>query len=149
MTIDQLGSNIAALWLVAAVLLGTAELLVPGVFLIFLAIAAAAVGVATLALPELPLAVQLGAFGTWSVATVLIGHRWYRDYPVATRDPLLNDRARRMIGETVLVASAIVAGRGRVRVADGEWPATGPDAPVGTKMRIVAVRGGIVEVEPA
>ena len=140
--------NVAVLWLIAAVVLGIAELLIPGVFLIFLAIAATVVGAATLALPDLPLVAQLGAFGAWSIVTVLIGRRWYSDYPVETRDPLLNDRAARMIGETVVVAEAIVAGRGRVRVGDGEWPATGADAAVGVQMRVVRVEAGVVVVEP-
>jgi membrane protein implicated in regulation of membrane protease activity len=139
--------SLAALWLSAAVVLGIAELLVPGVFLIFLAIAAGVVGLATLALPDLPVAAQLGAFGAWSVVSVLIGKRWYSDYPVETSDPLLNDRARRMIGETVTVAEAIVAGHGRVRVGDGEWPAAGPDAPAGARMRIMGVADGVVTVE--
>lgn len=134
-------------WLAAAVALAIAELLVPGVFLIFLAIAAGIVGIATLALPDLPLAVQLGAFGAWSVVSVLVGRRWYADYPVETSDPLLNDRASRMTGETVVVTEAITGGRGRVRVGDGEWPASGPDAAVGARMRVAGVRGGIVEVE--
>ncbi len=136
------------LWLAAAVVLGIAELLVPGVFLIFLAIAAAVVGVALLALPDLPLAAQLGAFAVWSVVTVLIGRRWYVDYPVETSDPLLNDRAARMVGEIVTVSVPIVAGSGRVRVGDSEWPAAGPDAEAGTRMRVVKVTGGIVSVEP-
>lgn len=136
------------LWLVVAVVLGIAELLVPGVFLIFLAIAAAVVGVALLALPDLPLVAQLGAFAVWSVVTVLIGRRWYVDYPVETSDPLLNDRAARMAGEIVTVSVPIVAGSGRVRVGDSEWPASGPDAEAGTRMRVAKVTGGIVSVEP-
>jgi inner membrane protein len=136
------------LWLAVAVVLGIAELLVPGVFLIFLAIAAAVVSVALLALPDLPLVAQLGAFAVWSVVTVLIGRRWYVDYPVETSDPLLNDRAARMAGEIVTVSVPIVAGSGRVRVGDSEWPASGPDTEAGTRMRVVKVMGGIVSVEP-
>ena len=147
--LDQFATHESLIWLSLAVLLGGAELVVPGVFLIFLAIAAGIVAAATFVLPELPLAAQLGVFGMWSVVTVLIGRRWYQDYPVETSDPLLNDRARRLIGETVVVADAIVLGRGRVRVGDGEWPAQGPDAPTGTRMRIVSVTSGIVVVEPA
>lgn len=147
--LDQFATHESLIWLALAVLLGGAELLVPGVFLIFLAIAAGIVAAATFVLPELPLAAQLGVFGMWSVVTVLIGRRWYQDYPVETSDPLLNDRARRLIGETVVVADAIVSGRGRVRIGDGEWPAQGPDAPTGTRMRIVSVTSGIVVVEPA
>lgn len=147
--LQGLAAHIALAWLALAVVLGVAELLVPGVFLVFLAIAAAIVAAATLVLPDLPLAAQIGAFGMWSVVTVMIGRRWYRDYPVETSDPLLNDRARRLVGETVIVADPIVAGHGRVRVGDGEWPAAGPDAPAGTRMRIVSVTGGVVMVEPA
>lgn len=147
MTLAALMAHAALLWIGAAVLLGLAELLVPGVFLIFLALAAAIVGLAVFALPELPLLAQLGAFGVWSVVAVAIGKRWYVDYPVETSDPLLNDRAARMVGQTVVVTEAIVGGAGRVRVGDGEWPARGPNAASGARMRVTAVAGGVVEVE--
>ena len=136
----------AAWWLIAALALGLAELLVPGVFLVFVGIAAAITGAALLVL-DLPLAAQLASFGVWSVVTVLIGRRWYADYPVAA-DAHLNDRTARMIGEVVRVEEAIVGGRGRVRVGDGSWPARGADAPAGEAVRITAVDGGTVVVEP-
>ena len=137
----------AAIWLGLAVALGIAELLVPGVFLVFLAVAAAITGVALFALPELPLAAQFGAFAVWSAVTVGVGRRWYRDYPVETSDPLLNDRAARMLGAVVTVEEAIVDGCGRVRVGDGTWPARGEDAPAGARVRVVAVEGAVVVVE--
>ncbi|WP_260599115.1 NfeD family protein [Sphingomonas endolithica] len=146
MTID--GMSAGSLWLIAALVLGVAELVVPGVFLVFLAIAAAVTGVATLALPDLPAAAQLASFAIWSGVTVVVGRRWYRDYPVATSDPLLNDRAARLVGEIVTVDQSISGGNGRVRVADGVWPARGPDAPVGATMRVVEVQSGILIVEP-
>jgi inner membrane protein len=140
--------NAGAAWLVAAALLAGAELLVPGVFLVFLAIAAAVTGVATLALPDLTLPAQLGAFAVWTAVAVLIGRRWYVDYPVATSDPLLNDRSRRLIGQTVTVCEAIEHGRGRVLVGDGAWPARGADASPGTRLRIVDVEDGVVMTAP-
>lgn len=142
------GVSDGALWLIVAVGLGVAELLVPGVFLVFLAISAAITGVATLALPDLPVAAQFGSFAVWSVVTVLVGRRWYRDYPVPTSDPMLNDRAARLVGEIVTVDQAIETGRGRVKVGDGVWPARGPDAPASTRMRVVDIDGGILVVEP-
>ncbi len=148
MNLDTIGGAGGA-WLLAALLLGIAELLVPGVFLIFLAIAAAATGLASFALPDLPLAAQLGSFAAWSVVAVLVGRRWYADYPVEGGDAKLNDRASRLIGERVTVAVAIEGGRGRVVVGDGTWPAAGPDLPVGASAWIVAVKGGVVEVEAA
>lgn len=146
MTVDDIG-GVGGAWAIAALLLGIAELLVPGVFLIFLAIAAGITGAAAFVMPDLPLAAQVGFFAAWSVAAVLIGRRWYRDYPVAS-DALLNDRAGRLIGQTVVVEQAIVHGRGRVIVGDGSWPARGPEAAGGSSMRVVAVDDGVLVVEP-
>ena len=148
MTLDAIGGAGAA-WLVAALLLGIAELLVPGVFLIFLAVAAAITGAAVLVLSDVPVSIQLLSFAAWSVATVLIGRRWYRDYPVEGDDARLNDRAARMIGSVARLETAIDHGRGRVTVGDGSWPATGPDLPAGATVRIVAVTDGVVTVEAA
>ena len=144
--LDGIGGAAGA-WLIAALVLGIAELAVPGVFLVFLAIAAAVTGVAVYVLPDLPVAVQLGAFGVWSAVTVLIGKRWYRDYPVDGGDPMLNDRPARLVGQVVVVETAIVEGRGRVLVGDGSWPARGEDATVGARVRVAAVVDGEVVVE--
>lgn len=138
----------AGAWLIAALVLGIAELAAPGIFLVFLAIAAAVTGIALLALPELPIAVQLASFAVWSTVTVLIGRRWYRDYPVAGADPMLNDRSARMVGQIVIVETAIVDGRGRVMVGDGSWPARGDDAAAGTRVRITRVADGVADVTP-
>ncbi|MCD2325345.1 NfeD family protein [Sphingomonas sp. IC-56] len=138
----------AVLWLIAGVLLATAELLIPGVYLVFFALAAAITGAIALLFPELSLGGQLAGFAAWSLAVVLIGKRWYRDFPVATSDPLLNDRVARLIGETVTVVQAIEDGQGRVRVGDGEWIAHGPDQPAGARVRITGASGGSLTVEP-
>ena len=146
MTLDTIGGAGGA-WLIAALALAVAELAIPGVFAIFLAIAAAVVGLATLALP-LPVEAQIAAFAVWSIVTVLVGRRWYRDFPVASSDPQLNDRSARMIGQTVVVDVAIDADGGRVRIGDGSWPARGTVAAAGARVRITEVRGGLVIVEP-
>jgi len=138
----------AGAWLIAALVLGIAELAAPGIFFVFLAIAAAVTGIALLALPELPIAVQLASFAVWSTVTVLIGRRWYRDYPVAGADPRLNDRSARVVGQIVIVETAIVDGRGRVLVGDGSWPARGDDAAAGTRVRITRVADGVADVTP-
>jgi len=148
MNFDLLAAGPVLWWLVAAVLLGIGELALPGVFLIFLAIAAGITGLAAFALPDLPLAAQLVSFAVWTGVTVTIGKRWYRDYPVASSDPKLNDRAARLIGQTVTVCDAITGGEGRVRIGDGTWSASGPDAPAGAAVRIVGIAGSTLLVEP-
>ena len=147
MNLDSVGGAAGA-WLIAALVLGIAELAAPGVFLVFLAMAAAITGVAVLVLADLPLAAQLASFAAWSAATVMIGRRWYSDYPVAAADPLLNDRAARMIGQIARVEVLNTNGEGRVRVGDGSWPARGAELMVGADVRILAVSDGVVVVEP-
>jgi len=147
-TLDTIGGAGGA-WLIAALLLGIAELVIPGVFAVFLAIAAAVVGVAVLVLPGLPVTAQIVAFALWSIVTVLIGKRWYVDFPVPSSDPQLNDRVARLIGTTAVVQVAIGPEGGRVVVGDGSWPARGVVAEAGARVRIVAIRDGIAIVEPA
>ncbi len=132
------------LWGILALVLGMAELVVPGVFLVFLAIAAALTAVVELLIP-MNGAFQLLIFSVLSALSVSGGRLWYLARPAAS-DPLLNNRAARLIGRNVVVAEAIVQGEGRVRVDDSSWPARGPDAPVGARMTIVEVDGSVLIV---
>lgn len=138
----------ALLWLIGATVLGVAELIVPGVFLVFIAAAAALTGVITLLFPALVPAGQVLGFVAWSVVAVVLGRRWYREFPIASADPLLNDRVARLIGEVVTVVEPVSDHGGRVRVGDGEWPARGPDTPAGTRVRIIGANGATLHVEP-
>ena len=133
-------------WLTAAIVLAIAELVVPGAFLIWIATAAALTGVAAL-LIGVPLAGQFVLFALLSVASVYLGRRIYGE-AVPSGDPMLNDRAARLIGETLVVVEAIEDGRGRVRVGDGAWPARGPDAAAGTRVRVTGADGACLHVEP-
>ena len=133
-------------WLVGAALLGIAEIFVPGVFLIWLAAAAAITGFA--ALLGIPLAFQFGLFALLSLAAVSLGRRWYAANPVRSSDPLLNDRTARLIGETVTVVTAIEGGQGRVKVGDSVWSARGEDAPEGSRVRVTGAQGTCLLVEP-
>ncbi len=135
------------LWLLAAALLGIAEIIVPGVFLIWLAAAAAATGFLTLAL-GIPLAFQFALFGLLSIAAVYFGRRWYTSNPVESADPLLNDRAARLRGEILVVVNAIEDGRGKVRVGDTVWNCKGADAPAGARVRVTGAEGTCLRVEP-
>jgi hypothetical protein len=134
-------------WLLVAILLAGAELLVPGAFLIWIAAGAALTGVATL-VTDVPLAFQFVLFALFSAASVLAGRRLYSGREQQGGDPQLNDRVSRLIGETVTVVTAIEDGRGRVQVGDSVWPARGPDAEVGHRVKITGAAGTCLRVEP-
>jgi membrane protein implicated in regulation of membrane protease activity len=133
-------------WLALAVLLGIGEIVTPGVFLIWVATAAAITGGLAVLLP-VPLAVQFLMFAALCLASVWLGRRWYRDNPVASQDPMLNDRATRLAGRSVIVVEPIVGGEGRVKLDDGTWTARGPDAPAGTQLTIIAAEGAQLTVD--
>ena len=135
-------------WLILAAVLAIVELIVPGIFLVFVAAGAAVTGVVTLIIPGFALTFQVMVFIIASAVAVALGRKWYLENPVPSADPLLNDRIARLIGEIVTVDEAIDAGGGRVRVADGVWPARGPDSPAGTRMRVIDVERGVLVVEP-
>lgn len=135
-------------WMILAVLFGIGEIFLPGVFLIWVAIAAALTGVAA-GLTGMSLAFQIVLFALLCLVITYAGRRWYADNPVPSQDPLLNDRAARLIGETVMVVEAISNGRGRVKVGDGVWNCQGPDAEIGTRVRIVGADGATLSVETA
>jgi hypothetical protein len=134
-------------WLLAAALLALIEIVLPGVFSIWVAGAAALTALIVFGV-DLPLAFQLALFALLALAAVYAGRHWYERNPVASPDPLLNDRAARLIGQSVEVVTAIRGGEGRVKVGDGVWPARGPDAEEGARVRIVSAEGGCLRVEP-
>lgn len=134
-------------WLSIGLVLCIAEMIVPGVFLMWLGIAALLTGLIVFLVP-IPLAAQLAVFAVLAVASVYIGRRWSASGEIPSDDPMLNDRLARLVGEPVVVEDAIVGGRGRVRVGDSVWPATGADAPAGTRLTVTGASGGVLQVAP-
>src|SRR3954469_18249954 len=117
------------LWAIGGVLLLIAEVIEPGFFLVFIGAAAIATGAFTL-LFDLGLAPQLGLFAIYSVLAVMAGRRWYAQPEGPDAGDSVNDPARRLIGRSVKVVTAIDEHGGRVTVGDSEWSARGgPAAP--------------------
>ena len=135
-------------WLALAAVLGLTELAAPGLYLAFFAAAAALTGVLALASPDAAPWAQAVCFAGTSVAAVLIGRRLYLERPVATADPLLNERSERLRGVLVTVTEALREGEGRVALGDSVWLARGPDLAVGARARVAAVDGAVLLVEP-
>lgn len=135
-------------WMVLALLLGIAEIVVPGVFLIWIGSAALVTGLLSLLL-GLPAPAEFVVFATGSIGSIWIGRRWLREHPITTEDPMLNDRAARLVGRQVIVTQAIAGGEGKVKVGDGEWLASGPDMPAGAQARVTGAAGARLTVEPA
>ena len=64
-------------------------------------------------------------------------------------DENLNARGNSLIGRTIVLDAPILRGQGRVKLGDGSWSVTGPDMAAGSRVRVTAVRGTELTVEPA
>jgi inner membrane protein len=134
------------LWMIAAALLATAEMIAPGVFLIWIGAAALLTGVLALLVPIGPV-LQFLIFAVASIAAVYAGRRYLAQNPIVSDDPLLNDRLARMIGEVVTAVEPVDADAGRVKVGDSVWNARGGPAAIGERVRVTGSAGGILRVE--
>lgn len=134
-------------WVAAAAVLALTELAVPGIFLVWIAAAAVIAGVVAFA-TGVSLQTQLVVFGISSIVMVLIARRSQAKMAQTSSDPLLNDRAARLIGQSVTVLDAIENGEGRVKVGDSVWSARGEDAPAGKRVRVIGIEGGALLVVP-
>jgi hypothetical protein len=136
------------LWLIGGVILLIAEIVAPGFFLVFIGAAAIAAGLFTVLFGLSP-AAQLALFALYALLAVMAGRRLYANRADNSADPLLNDRAGRLVGKVVTVVAAVDEHNGRVRVGDSEWSARGGPAAVGARVRITGIEGNCLTVEPA
>ncbi|MNE60365.1 MULTISPECIES: NfeD family protein [unclassified Pseudomonas] len=136
-------------WLALGTLLLILEVFGAGGYLLWIGLAAAAVGVLTFVMPQLSWELQFLLFGMLSILTAL--YWWRRQHSVVrvSDQPHLNLRGQELVGNVFVVHEAIVDGRGKIKVADGVWMAKGPDSPAGTRVRVVGLEGVMLKVEHA
>lgn len=136
-------------WALAAVLL-VFEMMLPGVMFLFLAVGAAASGAFLLVVSDLSLELQLFVFAVVSVASaVVLRPTLKRLQQRRVGEANLNARGDSLIGRTIVLDTPILGGQGRVKLGDGSWTVTGPDMAAGTRVRVAAVDGTELRVEPA
>jgi membrane protein implicated in regulation of membrane protease activity len=132
-------------WVIAGILL-LIELMLPGVFLIWLGLAAAIMGVIDL-FADLSWQVEVAAFAVLSVLLVL----FVRPRAKFTQgEPTnLNQRMYGYVGHSYVLHDAIVNGQGKVRIDDTLWVVTGSDRHKGEWVKVKSVDGMQLVIEPA
>jgi membrane protein implicated in regulation of membrane protease activity len=147
----MIGSALNALgpwaWIILGLALMGLELLAPGVFLLWLGLAAILTGLVDWAFA---LSWQASAlcFAILSVIAVLVGRAITRrpgeeDEAVAH----LNRRGQALVGRVFTLEAPIIDGSGRIRIDDSSWRVTGPSTPAGASVRVVGVEGSTLVVE--
>jgi membrane protein implicated in regulation of membrane protease activity len=67
----------------------------------------------------------------------------------SVNSPFLNKRADALVGRVFTLEKPIVDGAGTVRIDDTIWRVAGPDAPAGSRVRIVQADGASLTVAAA
>ena len=133
-------------WILAGILL-ILELMAPGVFLMWLGLAAAAVGLIELVI-DMSWQWELAVFAVLSIVFVIVGRPWILKHQQITTDqPHLNRRNREFIGRRYVLAEPIVNGRGQVQIDDTFWDVVGPDMKKGSWVEVTGVDGLRLEVQ--
>jgi inner membrane protein len=133
-------------WFILAVLLFVLELLTPGVFMLWLGLAAAVIGVVASAV-VLTWQVQLIAFAVLAVVLVPAWRHFAGKAENPVDNPFLNRRAEGYVGRVFTLDRPIVDGVGAVRIDDTVWRVNGPDCPAGSRVRVARANGADLLVE--
>lgn len=139
------------LWWILALLLIAGEVMLPGYFMLWIGLAAAAMGVVLWFAPALGVLPQAVLFALLAFAACVAYARWLRPRLErrAPGDERLNRRGEQMIGQRYELIEPIINGRGKARVGDGQWLVSGPDLPLGSTVEVVAVDGTMLQVRAA
>lgn len=137
------------IWWIAALLLITAEIVLPGFFLLWIGLAAAGVGTLLVLLPGMELLTQVVVFVVLAFAFCFSYWRLARRSLRRFAAPTLNRRAEQLIGQHYVLETAIENGRGKARVGDSLWLVQGPELPVGARVAVIGVDGATLQVQPA
>src|SRR5436190_11562550 len=112
-------------WLIGGMVLMGLEVLAPGVFMLWLGLAALLVGVITL-FADWVWQVQVIAFAAFSLAAVPLWRRVASQSSENADSVFLNRRSDALVGRTFTLDKPIMDGRGTVRVDDTIWRISGP-----------------------
>ena len=106
-------------WWIFAIVLFVIELLAPGVFFLWLGLAAIAVGLIVLIAPDLAWQLDFALFAVLGFISAVLGRRYWKPNTTQSSDPTLNQRGAQLIGQIYTLQTAIENNHGRMTVADG------------------------------
>ncbi len=135
-------------WIVAGVLL-LLELMTPGVFAMWLALAAASVGI-TDYFVDLSWQLELLVFAGFALVYVYLARPWYSKSKLQNSDqPNLNQRIYSFVGKSYVLHEPIVDGEGKLDIEGTRWDVLGPNLAKGATVKVTAVEGMKLRVTEA
>lgn len=138
-------------WVIGLLFLGI-EILLPGVFFLWIGVAAMIVGAISLVLWDSaiwPWQLQIIIFAALSIISGYVGKRYISDRQKESDEPLLNQRTEALIGRIATLEEPLENGRGRIKLDDTLWVIEGPDIKSGEKIKVVSAASNRLKVTQA
>ncbi len=136
-------------WWVLAFAFLILEMLTPGFFFMWLAVAGGVTGLIAWLFPLLSTNIQIMLFSIFAIMSLMVWRIYGKKLNIKTDQPFLNKRGAQYIGRTFLVHDAIVNGQGKIKVEDGLWKVEGEDCEVNAKVKVTGIKGTVLTVEKA
>ena len=139
-------------WWVLAGVFFVLEVLSMSFFFLWLGASAVLIGLIVAVAPDISWQLQ---FTLWAVLSLLgaVGWRVYKKgnpNPIKSDEPKLIRRGEQYVGRTFTLEASIENGFGKVKVDDSIWKVEcAEDLPEGSKVKVTAVDGTILQVEKA
>ncbi|HEY8157855.1 MAG TPA: NfeD family protein [Methylobacter sp.] len=134
-------------WWVLALILLVIELLAPGFFFLWMAASGFVTGLLLWLMPAIDIKLQVSIFSVLSVVAIIMWKLYGKKHPITTDHPLLNKRGQQYIGRVFSLYKPIENGEGKIKVDDSIWKVHGEDCDINTKVKVIAVRGTVFDVE--
>src|ERR1700753_326501 len=134
-------------WLIFGIILMALEIVVPGVFLFWLGLAALLVGLLSFVLhPAWQTQILMVAVFCAAAAVPLCRRMLRHSREPNKTHPFLNKRADALVGRVFTLEKPIIDGSGTIRIDDTIWRVAGPDTPAGSRVKIVRADGASLTV---
>ena len=137
-------------WIIAGAVIAALEILLPGVFLMWIGLGAFAVGVVLTRYPGLPLAWQMLVFAVSMISSLGIGFWIQRRSGRGKQSRFLNRELKAMIGQSYIAIAPFSVGHGRIKVQDSSYAAVSDEEiRAGDVVEVVAIEDGRPKVVKA
>jgi hypothetical protein len=140
-------------WMVLGTVLVILELILPGVWFLWLGLGAITTGLIVFLTDSLVWELQLVIFGAFSVIGIIIGRLIMQRKKAPTDHPNLNRRGDQYIGKVFILENASENGSARVKIGDTSWAVrlqpAGQELQEGARVSVIGLDGATLNVEAA
>lgn len=133
-------------WFLAGAVFLIAEVLLPGINLIWFGVAASLTGVTLFAF-DIDWEAQMASFIAYCAISVIFG-RMLAARTEGDGADRVNLGPNQLIGRELALSEPIVNGFGHAYYGDSHWRVTGADQPAGTRVRVTGIEASTLRVEP-